>query len=230
MSHHFFVSHTVFSRSGNTVWDVILGMGIMAYSSVDARQRAYNRSMETSLTGVDVCMIYTNLTRAPTFPLPDRYTTREYCEGDVETWVRLQRACADDLAFITAADFVRELPGDWAYLTERVLFLVDPAGHDIGTITAWNDTQLRGRDIGRIHWVAIVAAAQGRGLSKPMMSAACARLRAHGYMEAYLETHSSLTPAINLYLSFGFQPHARSQAERDAWREAAPRLKHPVKV
>jgi ribosomal protein S18 acetylase RimI-like enzyme len=122
------------------------------------------------------------------------------------------------------------MPGDTERLSQRVLFLVDPSGSDIGSIIAWNDAELDGRDRGRIHWVAIVAEAQGRGLSKPMMSAACDALRKLGYTEAYLVTYTGLVPAINLYLAFGFKPHARNEAEREAWRTVAPHLKVPIEV
>jgi GNAT superfamily N-acetyltransferase len=186
--------------------------------------------MNDSSPLTDVWMIHRDLSQAPDFPIPPGYTMRHYREGDAETWVRIQRACADDLSFITAEHFHEDMPGDAAHLAERVLFLVDPSGQDIGTIVAWNDSKFDGRDIGRIHWVAIVAEAQGHGLSKPMMSAACNVLRTLNYTEAYLETHTSLIPALNLYLEFGFRPAPRSDGVRAAWQAVAPRLKFPINV
>ncbi len=111
-----------------------------------------------------------------------------------------------------------------------MLFLVDPSGVDIGTITAWHTDQLLGRDIGQIHWVAIIPSAQGRGLAKPMLSAACAVVRTHGYAEACLETDTRRVAAINLYLQGGFVPHPRDEAERTAWRAIKPRLKVAIDV
>jgi GNAT superfamily N-acetyltransferase len=186
--------------------------------------------MDDSSAFTDVWMIQRDLSLAPDFPLPPGYTIRFYREGDAETWVRIQRACADDLSFITAEHFHADMPGDADHLAERVLFLTDPLGNDIGTIVAWNDSKFDGRDIGRIHWVAIVAEAQGRGLSKPMMSTACKVLRKFNYTEACLETHTSLIPALNLYLEFGFRPFPRSEGERAAWRAVAPRVKFAINL
>ncbi len=116
------------------------------------------------------------------------------------------------------------MPGDDAYLAQRVLFLTDPSGVDIGTITAWSDARFDGVDRGHVHWVAIVKQAQGRGLSKPMLGAVCARLIALGYPNAYLETNTALAPALKLYRAAGFAPYPRNDHERVAWREASERL------
>jgi GNAT superfamily N-acetyltransferase len=178
---------------------------------------------------VDVVMVHRDLARAPRFLLPSSYAMRGYREGDVASWVRIQQA-ADPFFVATAANFAKSMPGDTNYLATRVLFLVDPAGNDIGTITAWNGDSLNGRDIGQVHWVAIVASAQGRGLGKPMLSAACDALLRQGYTEAYLETNTARIPALNLYLQFGFYPFPRNEAERSAWRAIAPKLKFLIDI
>jgi ribosomal protein S18 acetylase RimI-like enzyme len=177
----------------------------------------------SELPDVDVWMVHHDLAHAPRVVLPAGYRLRCYRAGDVRTWVRIQRA-AEPFLVPTAATFARALPGDTAHLAARVLFLVDGAGADIGTITAW-DGHSAGRAFGQIHWVAIVPAAQGRGLAKPLLSAACEVLRARGYRAAWLETNTRRLPALNLYLRFGFVPHVRDAIERDAWRAVAPHLK-----
>lgn len=125
----------------------------------------------------------------------------------------------------TAETFVATIPGDTDLLSRRVKFLVDPIGRDIGTITAWNDATLIGSDLGQIHWVALSRAAQGHGLSKPLLSAACDTLLALGYTAAWLETGTGRLPALNLYLQFGFVPYLRGDADRAGWQAVAPRLK-----
>lgn len=185
--------------------------------------------MNDSIPNISVWMHHPDLGRAPRVPLPEGYRVRPYAAGDVATWVRVQQA-AERFVPVTAETFARFMPGDEAHLARRVLFLVDPDGVDIGTITAWNDDGLTGRDSGLLHWVAIVPAAQGRGLAKPMLSRALAVLQAHGYGEAYLETGSARVPALNLYLGFGFVPYVRAEADRAAWRAVAPRLKARIHV
>jgi ribosomal protein S18 acetylase RimI-like enzyme len=168
------------------------------------------------LPTVDIWMVQRDLQSVPQASLPAGYQMRPYQEGDLATWVRVQQA-GEPFFVPTEEHFRRYMPGDTAYLAERVMFLVDPTGNEIGTITAWNDILLEGHESGQIHWVAIVRAAQGKGLAKPMLSAACQNLIERGYSEAWLETNTRRLPAINLYLQYGFQPYLRSQQERDAW-------------
>lgn len=177
----------------------------------------------------DVWMLHRNLVHAPRFALPPGYRIRRYREGDVAAWVRIQNA-ADTMFVATAATFAESMPGDPAYLAERVMFLVDPSGADIGTVAAWNDTGFDGSEMGHVHWVAIVPEAQGRGLAKPMLTAALDVMHTRGYDAAWLETNTARIPAINLYLRLGFVPHPRDDVEREAWRAIAPGLKFPVEV
>jgi ribosomal protein S18 acetylase RimI-like enzyme len=183
----------------------------------------------TEAAQVDVWMVNRDLARAPRFALPAGYHMRPYGADDVTTWVRLQQA-ADTLFVATAATLAESMPGDTAYLAERIMFLVDPSGADIGTVAAWDDTGFDGSAMGHVHWVAIMPEAQGRGLAKPMLSAALDVMRARGYTAAWLETNTARIPALNLYLRLGFVPHPRDDAEREAWRAVAPRLKFRTEV
>lgn len=183
--------------------------------------------MNESLPSVDVWMVQRDLAHAPRFALPEGYRIRPYREGDVPAWVRIQNA-ADTMFVATAATFAESMPGDSAYLAERVMFLVDPSGADIGTIAALNDTGFDGSEMGHVHWVAMEPEAQGRGLAKPMLSAALDVMRDRGDSAAWLETNTARLPAINLYLRLGFAPHPRDAVERRAWRAIAPRLKFPL--
>ena len=184
-------------------------------------------SYEAQLPNISIWMIHRDLPSAPRYALPAGYRMRFYHAGDLAAWVRIQQA-ADSFIVPTAEHFATSLPGDQAYLAQRVMFLVDPFDADIGTITAWNDGTFDSREMGHIHWVAIIPTAQGRGLAKPMLSAACELFRERGYTEAWLETGTGRIAALNLYLQFGFVPHPRDEAERDAWRAVAPRLKGPI--
>ena len=179
--------------------------------------------MDAQLPDVDVIMVHRDLRQAPSFTLPQGYQMRPYRPGDLDTWLRIQ---ASDPFFVpTAETFAASMPGDDAYLGSRVMFLVDPEGVEVGNITAWNTDQVTGQDIGQICWVALVPAARGRGLGKPLLSAACAALRERGYTRAYLETNTRRVPALNLYLRFGFAPYVRNEAEEGAWRAISPHLR-----
>ncbi len=180
---------------------------------------------DEQLPDVDLIMLHRDLRLAPSFALPQGYQMRPYRAGDLETWLRIQ---ATDPFFTPTADtFAEALPGDEAYRAERVMFLVDPEGAAIGNITAWNTAQFTGEEIGQVCWVALVPAARGRGLSKPLLSAACAALRGRGYTQAFVDTNMRRIPALNLYLQFGFEPLLRDKAEETAWRAIAPYLRRP---
>jgi GNAT superfamily N-acetyltransferase len=176
----------------------------------------------------DVWMTHPDLGAIAPLPLPAGFRLRFYSEGDLDVWLRIQ---ARDPFFVpTAETFAASMPGDTALLASRVMFLADPVGEDIGTVTAWSNDRLTGREIGQIHWVALVPAARGQGLAKPMVGAACALLYQRGYREACLETNTRRIPALNLYLALGFEPFVRSEAERQAWRRVASRLRSPVHI
>ena len=187
--------------------------------------------MTETTPNIDVWMINRDLARAPRYALPSGYSMRFYRQGDVATWSRVQQATEKLMSTPPdEATFEKEYGLDHAYLSERILFLVGPDGREIGTIGAWNDSVFENRELGRIHWVAIVPEAQGAGLAKPMLSAACDVLRAHGYGEVWLWTATGRVPALNLYLQFGFAPYLREEAERDAWLAIAPKLKFAIDV
>ena len=182
--------------------------------------------MDDRLPDIAVWMFHHDLGQIPAYELPSGYQMRSYREGDLQTWLRIQ---ATDPFFVPSAEtFASSMPGNTAYLTERIRFLVDPLGNDIGTITAWNTDSVSGYDIGQIHWVALMTTVRGRGLGKAMLGAVCSELRGRGYNEAFLETNTRRIPALNLYLLFGFQPYVRSQGELDGWRAMGSILKFPV--
>jgi GNAT superfamily N-acetyltransferase len=184
--------------------------------------------MSDQPANTDVWMLHPDLGALAPLPLPSGYQLHFYAEGDLDTWLRIQ---AHDPFFVpTAETFATSMPGDTPLLAARVMFLADPAGAAVGTVTAWPNDSLTGRKIGQIHWVALVPAAQGRGLAKPLVGAACVLLHQWGYHEACLETNTRRVPALNLYLALGFVPFVRSEAERRAWRAVAPQLRLPVHI
>lgn len=182
----------------------------------------------TNVPQIEVFMVHRDIAQAPRYALPAGYQMRFYHDGDVAIWVRVQER-AERLFVPTAETFAQSIPGDTALLQTRVMFLVEPAGEDIGTITAWH-SEFNGTPMGHIHWVAIVPAAQGLGLSKPMLSAALEVMRRRGDTAAWLETNTARVPALNLYLHFGFVPHPRNDEERAAWQAVSPMLKYQIQL
>jgi GNAT superfamily N-acetyltransferase len=183
-------------------------------------------NMSQQRQNVDVWMLHTNIHRSPVYPLPGGYRLRFYKSGDVSVWVAIQQQ-SDPFFTATEATFVQYLP-DSDRWSERVMFLVDPLGTDVGTITAWNDNKLTGSEMGLVHWLAILPQAQGKGLAKPLLGACLGLMQQLGYTGAYLETGSARLTAINLYLHFGFKAFTKGEVDTSAWRIIAPQLKYSI--
>jgi len=175
------------------------------------------------LKDVPVRMIRESLEDIPQYEPPEGFVLRTYRPGDQAHWLRIHLA-ADKLNAFTESTFREQFGEDEALLRERQFYLLDPSQTPIGTTTAWFGDDSQGASWGRVHWVAIVPDMQGKGLSKPLMSVACHRLRELGHRRAYLTTRTGRLPAVSLYLKFGFRPRIRNEEERAAWGDVASAL------
>ncbi|MGH7143009.1 MAG: GNAT family N-acetyltransferase [Planctomycetota bacterium] len=165
------------------------------------------------------------------FDLPPEYRFRPFRSGDETTWTAIQRAAEP---FLTIDDklFGEQFGAHPEALPERMLFVESAAdGAAIGTITAWWKPGWRdGREWGQIHWVAIMPAHQGKGLSKPMMTRAMNLLLKY-HVRAMLSTSTGRLYAIKVYLDFGFVPAPEDLAQpetRAAWQAVSRNLNHPL--
>lgn len=163
-----------------------------------------------------VRMCCRDLTATPRFVLPPGYTLRTYRPGDEMAWADIHRL-ADRLNPVTATLFSEQFGARQEELPRRQFFLLNPSGATVGTATAWSGTDRDGVPCGRVHWVAIVPAEQGRGLAKPLLSAVCCRLLELGHRQAYLTTSILRPAALNLYFAFGFMPELQTAGDGAAW-------------
>ena len=67
--------------------------------------------------------------------------------------------------------------------------------------------------------MAILPEWQGRGLSKPLLSAVMNLLIKTGHSSALLRTKPFRIVAINLYLNFGFEPFIETDEDLQKWRQ-----------
>ncbi|NLF31535.1 MAG: GNAT family N-acetyltransferase [Planctomycetes bacterium] len=172
-----------------------------------------------------IMMVRPTLDGIPEHPLPDGYSIRPYVDGDKQAWVSLWQA-AEPFLTITPETFDVEFGEDLPAMEKRCLFLVAPDGGDVGTATAWYTRKYQGKAWGRVHWVAILPAYQGRGLAKPLMSAVLKRMRALGHRRAVLQTQTPRLAAIRTYLDFGFRPDMTAENAEHAWDVVRSALKH----
>jgi len=164
-----------------------------------------------------VIMVRRHLEGIPQFALPAGYSIRWYRPGDRAVWLRIH-ALAEKEVPTSAEIYEKQFAGDESERTRRQAFLLDAAGHEIGTASAWWNDDYHGQRFGRVHWVAIVPAQQGKGLAKPLMTATCNRLSELAHDNAYLTTWSNKLPAIQLYFVFGFEPDIRSAEDEATWQ------------
>jgi GNAT superfamily N-acetyltransferase len=175
---------------------------------------------------IDVWMVRRNLEEIPQFALPEGFEIRTYRPGDEDAWVWIHEL-ADVWNVVTRESFDRNFGYDLEAMKDRGFFLDAPDGRTIGTTTAWYDEDFHGKTYGRIHWVAIVPEFQGRGLAKPLLSAAMNRL-AQSHDRCYLSTATPRLPAIHLYLNYGFQPFLHAEKCQEGWEWVRENLPHPL--
>ncbi|MGF1452037.1 MAG: GNAT family N-acetyltransferase [Opitutales bacterium] len=150
-----------------------------------------------------VRMICRDLSAAPIFRLPEGFRIANFAVGDADTWLAVQKAAEPRLP-VELPWFFSDFGEDPKVHADRILFLSTAGGEPIGTATAWFDDVEKRPERGRLHWVAIVPDHQGRGLAKPLVSAALQRLQQLGHREAFLHTDEGRPLAIRLYEQFGF--------------------------
>lgn len=174
-------------------------------------------------------MIREPLAGYPVFSFPKTYRFRWYEPGDEAHWLRIHHiADIHSQHPATMQTFRRSFGSDEAILAQRQGYILDESRHPVGTASAWFDEVEDGRSPGRVHWVAILPKHQGKGLAKPLLSTICQRLEAFGHEKALLETSTARITAVNLYASFGFIPHIKSQADQQAWQQLQQALKYNI--
>lgn len=167
--------------------------------------------------GHGVVMVRDDLGDVPRFALPDGYTLRWFEPGDEEHWYRIHRDC-EGYGDLSDTLFAEQFGTDNDLLSKRMAFIFNSDDLPVATNAAWfNDWN--GKHWGRVHWVATSRSEQGKGLSKPLMTVVCKRLRELGHTRAYLTTNTMRVRAICLYAEFGFEPYWDTDEEKAVWEE-----------
>ena len=161
-------------------------------------------------------MIRPSLEAIPDFRLPAGFKLRWHAPGDEALWLEIHLK-AERFNPISPELFQQQFGTDAEQLKRRQCYLLSPDEKAIGTATAWYGKEPEVKEFGRVHWVALLPEHQGRGLSKPLLSAVCNRMRELGHTQAYLTTSVERKAAIGLYLRFGFKPWIRNEVERAIW-------------
>ena len=177
---------------------------------------------------IPVVMARLDLDGIPDMDPPLGYRLRCFRSGDERARADVETAAGEFADRGRALErFASEFGPHLAEMSERCLFLETRRGEVIGTTTAWRNPSFAGGDWGRIHWVAVTPAHQGRGLGRLLVVQALRLLRGR-HTRAYLTTQTTSWIAIHLYLSLGFVPALCSAAEEAGWALLRSLHPHPL--
>ena len=162
----------------------------------------------------------------PALALPPGYCLEPIRSGGEATWAEIWNDAAPERP-VSPARFAEVFGHDWAVIAQRCIFLRDENERIVGTVAAWFDPAVNGEAAGRVHWLAVRRAAQGRGLAKALLSHALVYLAAH-HRVVRLRTQPDRLAAIRLYLTHGFVPEIVGPADFVHWRSIAQSLGRPL--
>ncbi|MER2027476.1 MAG: GNAT family N-acetyltransferase, partial [Lachnospiraceae bacterium] len=149
--------------------------------------------------------------------LPSEYHYENYAPGDKAAWIAIEKS---------AKEFTTDEAGDAAWskyfapyekeLGNRMFFVADSSGRKLATASAYFDIYT-GDDgeTGWLHWVAVHSDAQGKGLSKPLITHVLAHMKKLGYKRAVIPTQTNTWLACKLYLDLGFVPIKENAEQQD---------------
>lgn len=139
--------------------------------------------------------------------LPTGYAFRLYQPSNIKHWARMTTVVQkyDTHEAAESAFSCRFLPDEDA-LRERCVFVIAPDGMPVATVMAWMFEE-DGVRYGRVHWVCVDPAHQGKGLGRAVVLWALNRLRElEAGRNVYLDTQTWSHKANGLYLRLGFHP------------------------
>ena len=89
----------------------------------------------------------------------------------------------------------------------RCVFVCDEKDNVVATASLW-DGEHFGETLQRVHWVAVSAEYQGKGIAKALLTKVLDMYNDLGYKNyIYLTSQTWSYKAINIYKSFGFKPY-----------------------
>ncbi|MDQ0971200.1 ribosomal protein S18 acetylase RimI-like enzyme [Neobacillus niacini] len=172
-------------------------------------------------------------TPIPNFLLPEGYSFAWFTEGKEQQWAEIEASVSEFLNTDDALNYFRiEYLPFLSELKQRVLFIQNEKGNEVGTITGWwNMTE--GKRDPSIHWFAVKKEYQNQGLGKALVCECLNRLSLlDGDNDIYLHTQTWSYKAIGIYLKVGFEimkEESFSQYNND-YELAIPHLKKMLNI
>lgn len=148
--------------------------------------------------------------------LPEGFSIVTHKGGDEKRWEEIIESAFGmhfDFDFLINA-------GD--YSPEKVLYL-EENGIKIATTSAVENPKYKGE--GWFRMVGVHGSARGKGAGRIIAIAALEALKNRGYKSAVLSTDDARIPAINLYLSIGFEPVYAEEDHKERWQAVFEEIK-----
>jgi ribosomal protein S18 acetylase RimI-like enzyme len=187
--------------------------------------------LDRSLPHIGVIMEKCDTEYYPKFDLPKGYSFAKYKRGYEKQWAKLQYEVEEtdtleeaELAF--KSEFLDGKSMDWinkknnhsetnniedsllyAQMCERMTFIVDDRDKVVGTGCVWGG-KMFGKELQRLHWIAVSPKHQGKGLAKALVSKLLDIYNELGYSGyIHLTSQTWSYKALNIYIKFGFKPY-----------------------
>ena len=161
------------------------------------------------------------LDNIPHFEIPNGYYFVPYKPGDKEAWIDIE---------LSAEEIINKKHGEECWqryfgkaepeLPKRMYFIEDKAGNKVATATAFYDIHGNSKPYeGQLHWVAIKKEAQGKGLSKPLVTFVLEVMKQLGYTSVKIHTQTNTWLACKVYYDLGFRPEENNlNKNRFGWK------------
>lgn len=147
--------------------------------------------------------------------LPMGCGLRAYHAGDEWHWLYILRH-ADPPNHVKNAAFHEAFSSHAGELPQRLFFLVNPKGKDIGTAAAWPDDIWQDNAAGMLKDVALLPEALDMGLCEDFVRAVLSRMKQLGHSRAYVRCGSK---DAAVYVSLGFMPLIREAKDKKKWEK-----------
>ena len=163
--------------------------------------------IDKSVEDMVLALVKTDTKNYPRYTLPDGYKFAFYKKGDEYKWAQLEVELGQ---FDTVEKGVEAFKKDFLIgqnlkPEDRTVFVVDPNGDYVATLSLWDGTFLDGY-YQRLHWMAVSDKCAGKGIAKALMTRLLDLYNELGYKDfIFLYTGTWYYPAINIYQKFGFK-------------------------
>lgn len=163
------------------------------------------------------------LSDIPQYALPEGYRFVHYRSGDEMAWIDIELSAGEVLSKEHGETcWARYYGGREAELPGRMVFIENEAGEKIATATAFYDIHgEQDPSEGQLHWVGIKKEAQGKGLSKPLITHVLHIMKDLGYTRTKIHTQTNTWLACKVYTDLGFSPEKENFLKnRAGWKMA----------